>query len=180
MEMDFTMGKEEIRLVGIGQSEPRLVGTQIVNKALKNGNGKGILLQIYLVNEREWTENEMEEWEHWVRKYPSMFGELRGLPLRRSQDHKISLLPGSGPVNVKPYRYPHYQKQEIEKMVDEMLSQGIIQVSHSPYSSPVLLVKKSDGTWRICIDYRGLNKITVRDRFPILVIEELLDELKGA
>ena len=122
----------------------------------------------------------MEEWEHWVRKYPSMFGELRGLPPIRSQDHRISLLPGSGPVSVKPYRYPHYQKQEIKKMGDEMLRQGIIQLSCSPYSSPVLLVKKSDGTWRFCIDYRGLNKITVRDRFPILVIEELLDELKGA
>ena len=55
MEMDFTMGKEEIRLVGIGQSEPRLVGTQTVNKALKNGNGKGMLLQICLVHEREGT-----------------------------------------------------------------------------------------------------------------------------
>ena len=63
----------------------------------------------------------MGEWEPWVRKYPSVFGELRGLPPRRSQDHRISLLTGSGPVSVMPYRYPHYQKQEFEKMVDEML-----------------------------------------------------------
>ena len=90
-----------------------------------------------------------------------MFGELRGLPPRRSQDHRIPLLPGSGPVSVKPYRYPHYQKQEIEKMVDDMLGQVVIQVSRSPYSSPVLLVKKSDGIWRLCVDYRGLNKITI-------------------
>ena len=109
-----------------------------------------------------------------------MFRELRGLPPRCSQDHRIPLLPGNGPVRVKPYRYPHYQQQEIEKMVNEILRQRIIQVNRNPHSSPVLLVKKSEGTWRFCVDYRGLNKITVRDRFPILVIEELLDELKGA
>ena len=80
---------------------------------------------------------------------------------------------------MKPYRYPHYQKQEIEKVVDEMLRQGIIQVSCSPYSSAIMLVKKNDGTWQFCVDYRGLNKITMQDRFHIQVVEELLYELKG-
>ena len=61
-----------------------------------------------------------------------------------------------------------------------MLKHGIIQVSRSPYSSSVLLVKKHDGTWHLCVDYKGLNKITVRDRFLIPVIEELLDELEKA
>jgi hypothetical protein len=87
---------------------------------------------------------------------------------------------GSNPVKVKPYRYPHSQKTQIEQMIHEMLHQGIIQPSTSPFSSPIILVKKKDGTWRFCTDYRALNTITVKDSFPIPTVDELLDELFGA
>ena len=112
-------------------------------------------------------------------KYSSLFQPLSTLPPSRPTDHTITLLPNSAPVNVRPYRYPYYHKQEIENQVASMLHQGHIQHSSSPFSSPVLLVKKRDGTWHFCVDYRALNAITVHDRFPIPAVDELLDELGG-
>lgn len=89
-------------------------------------------------------------------------------------------MPNTKPVNIKPYRYSPMQKDEIERQIVAMLQQGIIQPSSSPFASPVLLVNKKDGTWRFCIDYRALNEITVKNKYPMPVVDELLDELSGA
>ena len=113
-------------------------------------------------------------------RYNSLFSEPTHLPPPRFTDHSIPLIPNSGPVNVRPYRYPHAQKQEIENQISKLLASGWIQPSNSPFSSPVLLLRKKDGSWRMCVDYRALNAITVKDRFPLPTIEELLDELGSA
>lgn len=92
----------------------------------------------------------------------------------------IPLLPGVSPVNMRPNRYPLKQKDVIEQLVQEMHDRGIIQDSSSSFASPVILVGKKDGTWRLCVDYRELNSKTVKDKFPIPIVEELIDDLAGA
>ena len=118
--------------------------------------------------------------ESLLSEYDDLFQEPNGLPPARLHDHRIVLKDGTEPVNVRPYRYPAFQKGEIEKLVAEMLASGIVRVSSSPFSSPVVLVKKKDGSWRMCVDYRQLNSATIKNKFPIPLIEELLDELFGA
>ena len=113
-------------------------------------------------------------------QFPEVFQEPTQLPPNRSLDHQIPLKPGAQAFKIKPYWYPHSQKTEIERQIADMLSSGIIKPSNSPYASPVLLVKKKDNTWRFCVDYRHLNDLTIKDRYPIPNIEELLDELHGA
>ena len=105
---------------------------------------------------------------------------LKGLPPIRDHDHAIHLIPRSVPPNIRPHRYPYFQKSEIELRIVEILKIGIIQPSQSYFFAPVVLVHRKDGSWRMCPNYRELNKLTIKDKFPIPVIDELLDELHGA
>jgi hypothetical protein len=112
--------------------------------------------------------------------FATVFAEPTGLPPQRAHDHRIILKAGAQPVAVRPYRYPTSHKDELERQCAAMIEQGIARRSDSPFSSPVILVKKPDGSWRFCVDYRALNALTVKDAFPIPVVDELLDELHGA
>ncbi|KAL4319829.1 hypothetical protein GQ457_18G007350 [Hibiscus cannabinus] len=113
-------------------------------------------------------------------KFQDVFSTPQGLPPKRFQDHAIVLKEGTQPVNLRPYKFPHHQKNEVEKQISEMLAASIIRTSKSPFASPCLLVKKKDGSWRLCVDYRQLNDKTIKNKFQIPVVEDLLDELTGA
>ena len=118
--------------------------------------------------------------ESLLTEFHDIFNKPEGLPPQRTCDHSIPLLPGAKPPNIRPYRMSHSQKNLVEQLVAQMLKNAEIRPSSSPFSSPAILFRKKDKSWRLCIDYRGLNELTVKNKFPIPVIEDLLDELYGA
>ena len=109
--------------------------------------------------------------EKLLNEFALVFDTPSGLPPCRGHEHQILLKKGTDPICQKPYRYSYFQKTKIEKIVTNLLAVGSIRPSQSPFSSPVLLVRKADGSWRMCIDYRALNKATIKDKFPILVVD---------
>jgi hypothetical protein len=114
------------------------------------------------------------------RKHDRVFGPLPvGRPLDRGFEHVTELEEGANPVITTPYRHPKKFKDEIENVVKELLEMGHIRPSSSPFTSSVVLVKKKDGTMRMCIDYRVLNKQTINNQYPIPKIDKLIDELHG-
>jgi hypothetical protein len=115
-----------------------------------------------------------------LQSYPTVFAKPHGLPPSRPHDHHIPIIPNTHPVNVKPYRYPHSQKEVMTTIIQDMLREGTINPSNNLYSSPVLLVRKKDGSLHFCVDYLALNAVTIRDRFLIPTIDELFDELGSA
>lgn len=115
-----------------------------------------------------------------LKEFQGFFREPHGLPPKRRIEQRIHLKSSTEAVAVWPYRYAHIQKDELEKQCAELLRLGIIWQSSSAFSSPALLVRKPDNSWRLCIDYQALNALMVKDKFLIPVVEELLDELRGA
>ena len=107
------------------------------------------------------------ELQELLQKFRVIFKEPEGLPPPTPFDHRISLKDESKVVSVPPYRYPYFQENEIEKQVKGFIAAGTIRPSISPFSSLVLLVKKHDGSWRFCVDYRELNNQTIKDKFRI-------------
>jgi hypothetical protein len=120
------------------------------------------------------------EVESLIAQFSALFEDLTELPPSRMCDHEIPLIPGAKPVNIRQYRYPPALKTEIEKQVAAMLQNGIIQPSTSLFSSPVLLVKKKDGSYRFCVDFRHLNALTMKSKFPVPVFDQLMDDLGKA
>ncbi|GJR65989.1 putative reverse transcriptase domain-containing protein [Tanacetum coccineum] len=116
-----------------------------------------------------------------VRDFPEVFPEeLSGLPPTRQVEFQIDLMPGAAPVARAPYRLAPSEMKELSEQLQELSDKGFIRPSSSPWGAPVLFVKKKDGSFRMCIDYRELNKLTVKNRYPLPRIDDLFDQLQGS
>jgi len=106
--------------------------------------------------------------------------EIPGLPPKREIEFAIELISRAGPVSISPYRMAPVELTELKKQLEDLLEKQFIRPSVSPWGAPVLLVKKKDGSSRLCIDYRQLNKLTIKNKYPLPRIDDLMDRLHGA
>ena len=115
-----------------------------------------------------------------VNEYPDVFPEeLPGMPPERDIEFIIELLPRTTPIAKRPYRMGVNELAELKKQLRELLDKGYVQPSSSPWGAPVLFVEKKDGTQRMCIDYRSLNEVTIKNKYPLPRIDDMFDQLKG-
>ncbi|GKE26741.1 putative reverse transcriptase domain-containing protein, partial [Tanacetum coccineum] len=118
---------------------------------------------------------------HIVREFPGVFSEdLLGFPPSREVKFFIDLIPGAMPVAKSPYSLEPTEMQELSNQLKELQEKGFIRPSSLPWGVPVLFVKKKDGSFRMCIDYRELNKLTIKNRYPLPRIDNLFDQLQGS
>nr|CAD39354.2 OSJNBa0059H15.5 [Oryza sativa Japonica Group] len=116
-----------------------------------------------------------------VREYPEVFpDDLTTMPPKRDIEFRIDLVPGTAPIHKRPYRMGASELAEVKKQVDEQLQKGYIRPSTSPWGAPVIFVEKKDKTKRMCVDYRALNEVTIKNKYPLPRIDDLFDQLKGA
>ena len=116
-----------------------------------------------------------------VKEFPDVFPEeLPGLPPTREIEFTIELLPGTAPISQAPYRMAPAELKELKIQLQELVDKGFIRPSMSPWGAPVLFVRKKDGSMRLCVDYRKLNQVTVKNKYPLPRIDDLFDQLRGA
>ncbi|GJY15520.1 putative reverse transcriptase domain-containing protein [Tanacetum coccineum] len=141
---------------------------------------RGHQLFVAHVTEKEPKEKRLEDVPV-IRDFPEVFpDDLPGLPPPRQVEFKIELVPGAAPVARAPYRLAPSELKELADQLQELSEKGFIRPSSSPWGAPVLFVKKKDGSFRMCIDYRELNKLTVKNRYPLPRIDDLFDQLQGS
>uniref|UniRef100_A0A251V6N1 Putative reverse transcriptase domain, Ribonuclease H-like domain protein n=1 Tax=Helianthus annuus TaxID=4232 RepID=A0A251V6N1_HELAN len=170
-------GKEPLKVQG--DKSGAVVGIISYLKAQKCLR-KGHTAILALVTDASKKEKKLEDIPV-ARDFPQVFPEdLPGLPPHRQVEFQIELAPGAAPIARAPYRLAPTELEELSKQLQELLEKGFIRPSSSPWGAPVLFVKKKDGTFRMCIDYRELNKVTVKNRYPLPRIDDLFDQLQGS
>ncbi|KAD5317690.1 hypothetical protein E3N88_17636 [Mikania micrantha] len=168
---------EQISIQGERRGVPlNIMSCMKANKYLQ----KGYTAILALIAEQPKKERKIEDIAV-VRDFPEIFPEdLPGLPPKRQVEFQIDLTPGAAPIAKAPYRLAPTEMQELSNQLQELLDKGFIRPSFSPWGAPVLFVKKKDGSFRMCIDYRELNKVTIKNRYPLPRIDDLFDQLQGS
>ena len=116
-----------------------------------------------------------------VKEYSDVFPrEFSDLPPVREIEFAIDLILGSSPISKTPYRMALKELTKLKKQLKELLEKGFIRPCVSPWGAPVMFIKKKDGSLRLCVDYRQLNKLTIKNKYPLPKIDDLLDQLIGA
>jgi transposase InsO family protein len=181
MEMSFTESGRKVILRGMTNNTARVVTTKRMEAIFRRE--EIVYVAEYKILARVDKKGKVRyapEIQRIIYKHSKVFGPIPpGVPPDRGFEHIIELEEGEKPVITMPYRHPKKYKDEIEKAIKELLDMGHIRPSSSPFASSVVLVKKKDGTMRMCIDFKALNKKTIKNRYPIPRIDELLDELHG-
>jgi hypothetical protein len=179
LTMQFQQEGKRYQFQGLTVGSHEIISSHRMENILKKGNSN-IIAQINYIQAIE-TPSVHPDLQAIISTHQVVFSTPKGLPLSCGvHDHSNPLVPGSLPLNVLPYRHPFAQKNEIEKIVQELLQAGVIHPSTILYSSHVVMVLNKEGTWRMCPDFCALNKLTIKDTFSIPVIDDLLDELMGA
>ena len=179
--------KKEVRLVrpeepgvifrGIRREiAPSLINAMTASKMLRKGC-QGYLA--FIVDRRQ--EGTRLEDISIIKEFPDVFpDDISGLPPDREVEFTIDLIPETEPISIPPYRMAPAEMRELKAQLEDLLSKGFIRLSISPWGAPVLFVKKKDGSLRLCIDYRQLNRVTIRNQYPLPRIDELFDQLQGS
>ena len=179
--------KKEVRLVrpeepgvifrGIRREiAPSLINAMTASKMLRKGC-QGYLA--FVVDRRQ--EGTRLEDIPIIKEFPDVFpDDISGLPPDREVEFTIDLIPETEPISIPPYRMAPAELRELKAQLEDLLSKGFIRPSISPWGAPVLFVKKKDGSLRLCIDYRQLNRVTIRNQYPLPRIDELFDQLQGS
>lgn len=156
----------------------RMISSMQMKRSLRKG------CQVFTVSLREFEDEDSEKksLDHPVlQEFIDVFpDEILGMPPKRDINFHIDLIPGAEPISRAPYRMTTQELSELKLQLVELLAKGCIKPSVSPWGVPVLFVKKKDGSLRLCIDYRQLNKVTVKNMYPLPRIDDLFDQVKGA
>ncbi|KAI3448707.1 hypothetical protein Pfo_005372 [Paulownia fortunei] len=171
-------GEEQFMFNGISFSRSLPIISALKAQKMLNKGCVGYLASVLDTSvEAQLKPENVDVVQEFVEVFPD---DLPGLPPNREIEFVIDVMPGTTSISKAPYRMAPTELKELKVQLQELLDKGFIRPSYSPWGAPVLFVKKKDGTLRLCIDYRELNKITVKNKYPLPRIDDLFDQLQGA